>query len=137
MKLMPSDWITRRDCDKPLQIKTLEKSFSDIPAGATMLVVTPKLMDKFIRQIPFGETVEQPAIRKALAGKYGAQYACPVTTGIALRVVSEAAYLELLNGSEESDVTPFWRAVAPDGTLSLKLACGRSFLEMMRTKERA
>ena len=134
---MPSDWITRRDCDKPLQIKTLEKSFSDIPAGATMLVVTPKLMDKFIRQIPSGETVEQPAIRKALAWKYGAEYACPVTTGIALRVVSEAAYLELLNGLDESDVTPFWRAVAPDGTLSLKLACGRSFLEMMRTKERA
>ncbi len=100
-----------------------------------MLIVTPKMVDEYVRSIPVGETVDQKAIRKALAKQHGAEYACPVTTGIALRVVAEAAFTKLNGGEKLSAITPFWRAVDPDSALAGKLLCGRDFLIQQRDQE--
>jgi hypothetical protein len=65
-------------------------------------------------------------LRQALAASHKAEHTCPVTTGIALRVVAERAYLRMQAGAEP--VTPFWRAIDPDSELAGKLACGREFV---------
>jgi hypothetical protein len=130
-----TDWEARFACEKPLQVKTIDKAFAGIPAGATMLIVTPKMVDDVIRNVPLGSVVDQSTIRRVLAKKHKADYACPVTTGIALRVVSERAYLRSQSESNQSDVTPFWRAVDPSSDLAEKLACGRSYILQKRNEE--
>jgi len=138
MKTKPrTDWEERFACEKPLTIKTLEKAFADIPASSTMLIVTPKMVDEVVRALPKGTIVEQADIRRTLSKQFGANYACPVTTGISLRVVAERAYLQFQAGIAESKVTPFWRVIAPSSDLAKKLACGKDYIAKKRRDERA
>jgi hypothetical protein len=138
MKTKPkTDWEARFSCEKPLTIKTIEKSFADIPAGSRMLIVTPKMVDEEVRKLPKGSIVEQSDIRKSLSKRYKSDYACPVTTGIALRVVSERAYIQVTTGVGDSEVTPFWRVVAPSSDLAQKLSCGKKFIAQKRREERS
>jgi len=129
------DWRARLECVKPLQIKTLDKSFAGIPSGASMLIVTPKMVDEEVSLLASGSTIDQKTLRSLLSTRFGADHACPVTTGIALRVVAEAAYEKMSNGSDQSEVTPFWRAIDPNSDLAGKLACGRGFLVEARNNE--
>ena len=61
------------DPTKEFQIKKLEKDFADMPAGAKMLIATPKIIDEYIRQIPKGKSGSLAALRKDLAIEYGAE----------------------------------------------------------------
>ena len=107
MKKQPSgsksgtDWEARFNCNRQPAVKVLEKSFAGIPAGARMLVVTPLVVDAAVAEIPFGAVREAAMLRQALAASHEAEHACPVTTGIALRVVAERAYLRT-NGTYSS-----------------------------------
>ena len=141
MKKQPSgsksgtDWEARFNCNRQPEVKVLEKSFAGIAAGARMLVVTPLVVDAAVAEIPFGAVREAAMLRQALAASHEAEHTCPVTTGIALRVVAERAYLRMQAGAES--VTPFWRAIDPDSELAGKLACGREFVRRMRSAETA
>lgn len=76
-----------------------------------MLVTTPLIMDAYIRQIPKGHFTDIKQIRKDLAAEYKAEYTCPVTTGIFIRIVAEVAYEEYEKGKPLSKITAFWRAM--------------------------
>ena len=128
-----TDWEARFQASREPQVKVLEKSFAGIPAGARMLVVTPRIVDAEVCEIAPGSVMAAATLRQRLAARHGADYACPATTGIALRVVAERSYLRLQAGVEP--VTPFWRALAPESDLAGKLACGREFLRHMRSAE--
>ncbi len=130
-----TDWEARFQASREPQVKVLEKAFAGIPAGARMLVVTPRIVDAEVCEIAPGAVMAAATLRQRLAVRHGADYACPVTTGIALRVVAERSYLRLQAG--EDSVTPFWRALDPDSDLAGKLACGREFLRQMRSAEAA
>ena len=60
---------------------------------------------------------------------------CPVTTGIFLRIVSEASFEELNEGKDIQKVTLFWRIVNPKSKLAEKLECGIDFIEKQREKK--
>ena len=64
---------------------------------------------------------------------YGNFTTCPVITGIFLRIVSEVAYEDFLNG--EKNITPFWRVVDHESKTASKLACGFNFLKKRRREE--
>ena len=50
-------WIEKRDCDKSLKIKTIDKKFADIPVqGSKMFIATPQIIDEW--HIPFGKSTE-------------------------------------------------------------------------------
>ena len=51
-------WIEKRDCDKSYKIKTIDKKFADIPEGSKMFIPTPKIIDDYIKHIPFGKSTE-------------------------------------------------------------------------------
>ena len=104
-----TDWEARFNCNRQPEVKVLDKAFAGIPAGARMLVVTPSVVDAAGAEIPFGAVVEAAILRRSLAASLEAEYAIPVTTGIALRVVAEQAYLRMQAGADS--VTPFWRAI--------------------------
>ena len=128
-------WLEKRNCNKSIKIKTIDKKFADIPEGSKMLIATPQIIDKYVNEIPFGQSSELNTMRNDLATEYQADKTCPVTTGIFLRIVSEASYEELNSGKNIKEITPFWRIVNPKSNLAKKLACGINFIKIQREIE--
>jgi hypothetical protein len=100
-----------------------------------MLIPTPKIVDAYIRQIPKGRQVDVEAIRKDLAAEYHAEVTCPLTTGIFIRIVAEAAYEEYEKGKPLNKITPFWRVLSEKSSTAKKLTFGTKLLKEQRKKE--
>ena len=100
-----------------------------------MLIATPKIVADYVRQIPEGYEADVKKIRKDLAAEYGAEYTCPVTTGIFLRVAAEVAYEEIESGKSLSEVIPFWRVIDKKSTAAKKLTFGYDFVKEKREAE--
>ena len=128
-------WADKLYCDKKPQTKRIEFDFADIPANSVMFIATPLLIDNYIKQIPKGKKATAQTMRKDLAVENKADYTCPVTTGIFLRIVAEAAFEKYLQTNSIKGVTPFWRVIEPDSSLAKKLSFGQDFLMQQRTKE--
>lgn len=128
-------WAEKMLPDKQAEVKKNDYDFADIPAGAKMLIATPMIVDQYIRQIPKGHFTDIKQIRKDLAAEYKAQYTCPVTTGIFLRIVAENAYEEYEKGKALNKITPFWRAMSTKSPSAKKLSFGIKFLQDQQKKE--
>ena len=87
-----------------------------------MLIPKPLDVDASINKIPRGELATVAQIRERLAKDAHADCSCPMTTGIFLRIVAEAAEEDLRNG--KSEVTPYWRVIKADGSLNEKFPGG-------------
>ncbi len=87
-----------------------------------MLVPTPQLVDELIRKVPEGRLVTVDQIRGRLAADFEAGSACPLTTGIFIRIAAETAEEDALLG--RTDVTPYWRVIRNDGGLNEKFPGG-------------
>jgi hypothetical protein len=70
-----------------------------------------------------------------LAIENRADYTCPVTTGIFLRIVAEANFEKYQKANSLKGITPFWRVVEPNSTLSMKLTFGQDFIINQREAE--
>ena len=128
-------WQEKLHPDREAEIEVTTKKFADIPSGSSMLIATPLIVDQYIRQIPRGHFSDIRQIRKDLAAEYHAQYTCPVTTGIFIRIVAEAAFEEYENGKALSQITPFWRALSAKSPSARKLSFGMNFLLEQQRKE--
>jgi len=126
-------WHEKLDNGRQPKVERLDKSFGGMSAGSLMLVSTPREVQAFVNQIPPGRAVTPAEMRTQLAAAHGAVGACPISTGIFLRIVAEAAWDDLQAGREP--VTPFWRVVDPASPLAKKLACPPAFVEKMRNEE--
>ena len=126
-------WKEKLNIDKSFAVKRLDKNFSDMKVGENMLIATPKIIDDYIKQIPKGININIKTLRNDLALTYNADTTCPITTGIFLRIVSEAAFEDFLNG--EKNITPFWRVVDHESKTATKLACGINFIKKRRSEE--
>ena len=83
-----------------------------------MLIPTPLMVDELVRRIPSGKLVTVSQIREKLARDFGADFTCPLVTGIFLKIVAETAEEDL--GRGRKDITPYWRVVKDDGSLNPK-----------------
>jgi hypothetical protein len=128
-------WIEKLNEKKETKIKRLEFDFSDIPAGSIMFIATPQIINSYIRKIPEGKTIMVKTMRKDIAIENKADYTCPVTTGIFLRVVAEANFEKYIQSSSLKNITPFWRIIEPNSTLSKKLSFGQDFIISQRSAE--
>jgi hypothetical protein len=120
---------------KEAKVERLEKDFADIPAGSTMLIATPLIVDGYIKHIARGHTGSLQQMRKDLAAQYHAQYTCPITSGIFLRIVAEAAYEQYEEGMPLDEITPFWRMIDSRSPTAKKLSFGVEFIKLQRKKE--
>lgn len=118
------------------QVKRLDKSFADMPEGCMMLIATPAIIDSYIRQIPKGKSVDLLTLRDDLAREYHAEKTCPLTTGIFLRIVAEAAYEEHQKGKPWKNITAFWRVINEKSNLAKKLSFGAELVAELRKKEK-
>ena len=128
-------WLDKLNEKKEPKIKRIDIDFADIPAGSNMFIATPKLVDEYIQQIGIGKRIDIKTLRKDLAIEHNADYTCPVTTGIFLRIVAEANYEKLQNGKRVEEITPFWRVIEPKSVLAKKLTFGQEFLLQQIEKE--
>src|SRR4051794_15356716 len=81
----------------------------------TLLLPSPHDVDAAIRAIPEGMVVSVGAIRRDLAAQYATDAACPLVTGIFVRIAAEAA--EEAAAERKQRITPYWRVVKEDGSL--------------------
>lgn len=102
------------------------KMYPAIGKKGKLLIPHPSDVEALIRKVPRGKLVSPDAIREKLARDASADMACPMVTGIFVRIVAEAAEEELRAG--KSRVTPYWRVVREDGRLIEKLPGGPSGL---------
>ena len=117
------------------EVKRIDVAFAGAVAGSKMLIPTPRLIDAYLRRIPVGITVAPEVMRRDLAAEQSADFSCPLTSGIFLRIAAEAALEEMANGRSAEEVAPFWRVVDPKSPLAGKLSCGRSFVDAQRKSE--
>src|SRR6202171_4952206 len=87
-----------------------------------MLIPTPKLVDKIVRQVARGRLVTVGEIRRKLAADFSADVTCPLTTGIFIRIVAEASEEDRASGRKR--VAPYWRVIKDDGSLNPKFPGG-------------
>jgi ABC-type uncharacterized transport system ATPase subunit len=128
-------WLDKLNEHKEPKIKRIDIDFADIPSGSNMFIATPKIIDQYIQEIGFGKRVDAKTLRKDLAIEHNADYTCPVTTGIFLRIVAEANYEKLQQGKSIEEITAFWRVIEPNSALSKKLTFGQDFLLQQIKKE--
>ncbi|MFM7638188.1 MAG: hypothetical protein ACKO67_00525 [Bacteroidota bacterium] len=132
---MRKSWLEKLNEKKEPKIKRIDIDFADIPAGSNMFIATPKLVDEYIQQIGIGKRIDIKTLRKDLAIEHNADYTCPVTTGIFLRIVAEANYEKLQSGKRIEEITPFWRVIEPKSALAKKLTFGQEFILKQIEKE--
>jgi alkylated DNA nucleotide flippase Atl1 len=105
----------------PLPAKRMPALVS-LPKGATILIPHPRDVEALMQKVPKGKLVTQTELRSKLARDAKADVACPITTGIFVRIVAEAAEEALRAG--KARVTPYWRVVRDNGQLIEKLPGG-------------
>ncbi|MCW5911842.1 MAG: hypothetical protein KIT62_12245 [Cyclobacteriaceae bacterium] len=128
-------WADKMEQDHSV-VKKLDKDFADMKAGSMMYISNPKTVDAYIRNIPKGRAVALKTMRQDLALEHRADVTCPVTTGIFLRIVAEAAHEQLRQGKAVSKITPFWRVMDAKMPLAKKLTFGKKLIREQRKKEK-
>lgn len=81
----------------------------------TVLIPRPADVDARVRKTPKGKVLTVSKLRAQLATDAGADHACPLTTGIFLKIVAEASEEARREGKVR--ITPYWRVVRDDGSL--------------------
>jgi len=127
-------WTEKLHMAKEPQKKRLEKSVAGMPAGALMYISTPQEIDEYIKAIPYGQSATVQQMRHDLAMKHQADCTCPLTTGIFLRIVAEAAF-EQINQGQSEHVTPFWRLIDEKASVVKKLSFDSAVIRKMRAQE--
>jgi len=88
----------------------------------TMVIATPLLVNSLVQKVKKGKVVTVAQLMKRLANDFGTDCACPMTTGIFLRIAAEAAEEDLKGGKRQ--VTPYWRVLKTGGKLNEKFPGG-------------
>jgi hypothetical protein len=94
------------DAARP-EIKRAPRDIAGMKAGQIMLVPTARMIDRFIRRLPAGTSMDVQRMCALLAKRHGAQVTCPIYTGFHLRTVAEAAFEAYERGAPLSAITPF------------------------------
>ncbi len=74
---------------------------------ASMLIPSPRKVDALVREVPRRSIALIPDLRARLARDAGAELACPLTTGIFLKLVAETSEEDRAGG--EAQPAPYWR----------------------------
>jgi len=116
-------WVEKRDhpngeLNKIVKMEGKSAGLWGTMPGDTCAISSPQEIDSMIRGIPTGQTVTINDLRQKLAKKYGADIACPITTGIFAWICANAAEEESATGKK--DVTPWWRVLKLGNELNPK-----------------
>jgi len=123
--------------DKQAKMVVLEKDFAGVKKGQKLFVATPKIVDDYIKKIPYGETRTIERMRRELARRRKGDATCPVSSAIFIRIASQSAIDDLENGKSTSEVTPFWRLLTSKDKISKRLTIDSEWIDIQRESEQA
>lgn len=123
--------------DKQPKMVVLENDFAGIKKGQKLFVATPKIVDEYIKKIPYGETRTIERMRTELAKRRKGHSTCPVSTSIFIRIAAESAIEDLENGQSTREVTPFWRLLTGKDKITKRLAIDPAWVDAQREMEQA
>ncbi len=126
----------RLDAKKDPKVVVLDKDFAGVRKGQKLFVATPKIVDDYIRKIPFGETRTIEKMRGDLARRRKCDATCPVSTAIFVRISAQAALDELEQGATVEEVAPFWRLLTAKDKITGRLNVEPEWLDVQRGLER-
>jgi hypothetical protein len=112
----------RKTAREKLEVGREPKVVDDPRGRGKMLIPRPLDVDVLMRCIQKGKLATVDQIRARLAEDFHADFTCPLTAGIFIRIVAEAAEEDLVRG--EREITPYWRVLKMDGSLNQKLPGG-------------
>lgn len=99
----------------------------------TLVIPKPLDVDALVRKVRSGLLTTPSRNQARLAADCGADHACPLSTGIFIRIVAEAAEEDRQAGKKR--LTPFWRIVKEDGALNEKFPGGANRQATLRRAE--
>jgi alkylated DNA nucleotide flippase Atl1 len=115
----------REKLEKPAEPEIIDQVPPNSPKAfgtGSMVIVTPKLVDDLVQQIPKGSITTITKLREKFAADFGTDTTCPLTTGIFLRISAETAEEDKAKGKE--GFTPYWRVIRDNGTMIEKFPGG-------------
>ncbi len=117
-------WRDKLERDHPSHGKIVEipPAMQRTRGRGTILIPRPRDVDALMRGVRKGRLITVAQLRERLARAAGADTACPLTTGIFVRVVAEAAEEDARAG--RARITPYWRTVKDGGKLNEKFPGG-------------
>lgn len=117
-------WKLKMDKPEKPVIEKGPENWNKNYGGTLMVIPTPRLIEKILYEIPKGKVITLSQLREYIAEECKADYACPLTTGIFLRICSE--YAEEIATEGAKKIPPYWRVVRDDGTFNEKFPGGES-----------
>jgi hypothetical protein len=132
---MPKSWSEKFANPPKPDVSRLGKPYAGHVEGEKMLIPTPAVVAAYVETIPKGESRTVPQMREDLAAAHRADFTCPLTAGIFLRIAAELAWEQHQNGKPLSRITPFWRVMDAKSPTAKKLACGVDFIVKQRKSE--
>lgn len=133
--MLETTWAERLAASDGVDIRPVPEGRRGMTPGKAMLYPSARMIDRAIREIPTGETVTPKELRAALAERYDAEYTCPVTTSMMLRIVAEAANESRDLGAPEGDLTPVWRVLDRKASAMRKLTFDPEWILAERARE--
>lgn len=118
-----------------IDIRPVPEGRRGMTPGKLMLYPSARMVNDAIRAIPEGKSVSPRELRLQLAETYDADYTCPVTTTMMLRVVAEAANEARELGASLTDVTPVWRVLDRKASALRKLTFDPAHFLEARARE--
>ena len=87
-----------------------------------MVIAAPREVDALMKKVPRGRLTTINELRAALARQHGADFACPLTTGIFSWIAAHAAAEAASEGQKR--ITPYWRTLKAGGEINPKYPGG-------------
>ena len=104
------------------RVVTVPEEWERRMGGKRVLVPTPLMVDGLVRKVSKGKLVTVGQLREGLATEFGADSTCPMTMGIFLMIVAQAAEEDSQAGKKR--IAPYWRVLKADGSLNPKFPGG-------------
>ena len=118
----PGRWRAKLEKDQAARIVAVPLKWQRQYGRGRMVIARPQDVDTLIRRIRKGRITTIAAIRERLARDYRVDHACPLCTGIFVRIAAEAAEEDRQAGKKR--ITPYWRVVQSGGGLYPKFPGG-------------
>ncbi|MCX8150969.1 MAG: MGMT family protein [Candidatus Bathyarchaeota archaeon] len=116
-------WTEKLNDSKGLpKIEAISGNMSKKWGTGTVVIPAPQDVNALMRKVPKGKLTTINDVRAALARKYHATIACPITTGIFSWVAAHAAEEQRQKGV--TDITPYWRTLKSGGLVNEKYPGG-------------
>lgn len=104
------------------RVVSVPAKFQKQMGGKRVLIPAPLMVDELVRKVKKGKLVTVGQLREHLAAQFNADSTCPMTMGIFLGIVAQAAEEDLQEGKKR--IAPYWRVIKADGSLNPKFPGG-------------